>query len=226
LVIFENLRDQVVDKALSYWDSVQETSLYMRLSERYAGLSNPIQNLIVIASAVTIALILFLIPYSYYSDSTEQLEVFQDTAFTIKALDKVNRSAAELQSLPRSFSSEEMRSTLQQVFERSRILPEQIASITTATVEKSPSGGAGGMIWKNSKSEQVVANLKQLTLLQIVALGRSVEMEFQGMVFLDLAIKATNEDPHYFDVSYTFASFSQDEAAVPPADSKQRSKGR
>lgn len=228
-MFLENLKDQLIGRLQSYWDSLRESSAYIQASERYAGYPRSTQILIVVGLCGLLALFLFLFPNSYIESAREQYALYEETADLIRDLDKVNREAGELENLPKGLASAEMSNLIRSALDRARLQPDQIVSVEGQSMTKDAASEGKGLLWKSFPAEQVIANLKKLNLRQVVEIGRNVETLPAGLVLLDLALTATPDDPHYFDAVYTFASFqlaADVDKPAPRAAKPARFKGR
>lgn len=215
---FEDLKDQLRDQITSLKVRIQESSAWNELMDRYLDLNPPAQKAVLALTGAVFALVLFSIPYYFFSSSQDSVAYFEEKKQMIRDLYRVSRAVNALPPAPPPMSTEELRSAVQGILssERPSLLPDQIVSIT----EFDNSKGQGATLPKSLAQKGVAVNLSRLNVDQIARIGGRLQGLRPTIKMTGLRVQATAQDPHYFDVTYRLVAFGVPSAAEPPAPSR------
>ncbi|MCH2535150.1 MAG: hypothetical protein MK008_11970 [Bdellovibrionales bacterium] len=207
----EEIREDLKDQLLTTWEQVRDSSTFMSLKEKYEIMPQQTQKLIKILGGVLLALILFMLPYGYYSSSKEQMQRFEKTRLLLN--DLLEAQSAPTASTPAPPSLEALRTDVQGVLNRAALEQEQIVTVSEDT-------STSQLSFKNKDIQQrgLKVEFVKLILNQIVNIGSLLQGVHQSAKLIDIQIEAVNnqEEQGYFNVSYFLKTFE-----VPMAEKQQ-----
>ncbi|MCB0412639.1 MAG: hypothetical protein KDD22_08945, partial [Bdellovibrionales bacterium] len=182
---------------------IEENSTFNTLRERYQTLPASGQKGIQAGAIVLILLVLFMIPYSYFSSSWTYVEDFESNRQMIRELLAASRNSRLPPPLPPAQTSLQLESRVRGVLDGMRLIPEQIAAIT-------PLGDrpAGGLVPPAISQSGVSVDLRNLNLTQIVDIGQRLQNLDAGTKMMGLEIKASTDKENYFNVLFKVVNFS------------------
>lgn len=189
----EDLKDNLKSQFNQSWSRIQESSTYNQLLDRFENLSPSAQKLTLMGAGALLALIVISIPYSYYSQSTEHVMVYEDKRSLIRELLKVTRESSEVPDLPSAPSAEILKSNIENQLRSANLLPEQMKSIEVITAETR-------LIPRGLLEAGLKISLSKLNLRQIVDIGYNIQAVSPSVKMSDMNLIANAEDPRYFDV--------------------------
>jgi hypothetical protein len=208
----KELLDQLRDTLMVRWEQFQETDTYISLRDKYDNLSPRNQKVVIFSAFLVIFLFVFMIPYEWYMASSDSVAQFEDTKTTIQELLEVSQEAKSIPPDSQTMSSDELKSKVDKILGEKGISKEQVISSTQgqfANIQGSL------LIPASVIAAGVDVNLHKLNIKQVVDLAYEFD-HFSPMVkILNMAVKATKEDVHYYDATYRVASFSVKEAPTP-----------
>ena len=210
---FEDLRDQLSDRAQALWGRLQENSTFVQLTEQYQALPPNGQKAVIAGIGAFFALILFMIPWSYYSSSQDKITEFEDNKAIIEDLFAVKRDAGVLRSAPPRMDQNQIMSQAQARVAESGIPPERIR---VEPFDNKNTGKASSVIPKNVDQMGASVTVSKLNLTQLVDLGDKLQTITNGIKMIALEARAAADDPRYFDVTYKIANFSIPEPVAKP----------
>ena len=221
---FDDLKEQLSEKI----EELKDSELWQTASEKFQGLSQPIQKLIVWASVVCGTLFLFTCmgPVGYLNESSNEIAIFEDKREQIQRLLVAKQRENQTNNIPQQMSSSQFRNSIQSVLSAERLLPEQNSGVSTFDASKSALNPKNS---KNIQKEGFQIALKKLNLNQVVNIGFKLENINPAVKMAGLEIQANTEDDHYFDVIYKITKFSLNLAPpkkTPPAKNKKPRKKR
>ncbi len=213
------IRDQIIQSLKQYWEQIQETQVYGQLQDRYQNLTPQGQKITQVLCLFAFLGSLLYLPLSQMSVSQDLIHEFENQRELIRDLFKAYRSSgATPQVAPAPMSSITI-STIQSQLQNSRLLPEQIISVSTAMAEQ-------GIIPSSLLSEVVEVKLSKLNLKQIVEIGTQLTNISNAIKIKDLLIQAKSEMMGYFDVQFKLYSLKVPEPLpeAPPEPLEQKGK--
>lgn len=205
----DELKDQLKTSFQTTWERIQESEAYNQLNDKYQNLSPSGQKVAQVVTALVIAGIVFYSPISQLQISSELLGQFEEKRTLIRDLFKTYReSSANLQMAPAPQSGE-LISTIQGSLQGSKLIPEQIVSVT-------PTQAEGRLIPANLQQEVVEVKLAKLNLRQVVDIGTQLANISQAVKVKDMFMQANAEMAGYFDVVYKLYALKVPEALPEP----------
>lgn len=214
--------DQLKDTLLSRWEQFQETDTYISLQEKYDNLPPRGQNAVVFFSFFFVFLMIFSVPYSWFSTSRDSVVEFEDVKHTIVDLLDVSQEIKNLPPVALSISTADLKERTQKIFTDKGLNKDQISNINE-TQFSNPQGS--NLIPPQINAAGVEANLKQLTLKQIVDIAYELERISPLVKVLNMDMKATDADPHYYNVQFRVSSFMVKESGPSTSDTPQNRRG-
>ncbi len=198
----DDIKDQIIERAKTLSEQIQESSIYINLKERYENLSANGQRLTIVgASAFCIFLVLYS-PFSWLTTSSDYVTDFEETRGLIRELLQSSRdpSATLAISIP-GLPIPQLQSQVEETLKRAQLSTEQINSIK-ATSEPSR------LIPSELSFGDLEVSLQKLNIKQIVDLGHNLQSLNPLVKLKDLQMKANSTDQRYFDVIYTLSSIN------------------
>lgn len=202
---FEDLKDQLRDQFTTLKVKIQESPAWNELMDRYLDLNPPAQKAVLAFVGAFFALILFSIPYYFFSSSQESVDYFEEKKQMMRDLYRVSRAVNALPPAPQPMSADELKNAVQGILssERPALLPDQIVSIT----EFDNSKAQGATLPRSLAQRGVAVNLSRLNVDQIARIGGRLQGMRPTIKMTGLRIQASTQDPHYFDVTYKLVAF-------------------
>ena len=201
--------DQLKDTLLARWDQFQESDTYISLRERYDNLPPRGQKLAVFAAFFMAFLVVFSIPYAWFATSQTTVVEFEDTKDTIEDLLEVSQEVKNMPPQSLGIASSELKMRVDKILAEKGLSKEQITSVNE-TQFTNPQGST--LIPAQITAAGIEAHLKQLTLKQVVDIGYDLDRISPLVKVLNLEMKATEADVHFYDVQFRVSSFSVKEA--------------
>lgn len=208
LVIFEQIKEQF----LARWEQFQDSETYLQLKEKYDNLSPLGQKSLIALSVFFVFLFIFVTPYSWYATSEEYVLSFEDNKNLITNLLDVSQEAKKIPQHTQKLSSSDLKNRMDKILQDKWIPKEQIERIAESQF-KNPQGS--NLIPHGIDQNGVELNIKKLTLKQIVDLGYEFERISPMVKTLSLEMKASPENPHYYNTEFKISSFSVPDAPQP-----------
>jgi hypothetical protein len=196
--------DDLKDKLREALQSLKESSLWIQLSEKYHDLPPRGQTASLFGVGFLLALLLLLIPYSFFSSSQDQMLEVEDKKQLMRDLFQVTREVSALPPAPPTISVGEMRTQIQMELSNLGIQPEQFGPMMdfdNATTNSTS-------LPRNLQQPGVSINLTKLNLQQIVEVGQKLMAIRPTTKLVGLEVKAQTPDPHYFDVTYKIVALN------------------
>lgn len=216
--------EQLKDTILARWDQFQETDTYISLKEKYDNLPPRGQKLVIFSAFFLVFFVFFSIPLAWYTSSQTYVADFEDTKQTIAELLEVSQEIKTLPTMNIGTSTADLRSRVERILAEKGLGKEQIASLSEGQFTN-PQGS--NLIPQQIAASGIEASLKQLTLKQIVDIGYELERISPLVKVLNLRMKATESDVHYYDVQFRVSSFAvRDAAQAAPGGNNNRPNNR
>lgn len=203
----EDLKDQLNERAQAYWSRIQESSLYIRLHEKYADLNPTSQRLVLAVGSILLVLFTLMIPWSYISSSQQSVADFEANKAILRDLFRVSRASAELASAPPQLDPSTLSSQATAQLQTMNLQAEQIAGVTV--VDNAQGGPKLPGVPNAVQQKGIEVRLKKLNLRQVIEIGyQLLTLQRTGLKMTGLTVTASSPDPHYFDAMYRIISFS------------------
>lgn len=223
MAAFEDLKERLSSDLKLRWDQLQETSLFIRVKERYENLTPAMQKVTVAGIALLFLYLVFAIPMDFYTASSESVTAFEDKRQLIRDLLKVSRESQDVPDLPVPPDLGSLRSQIENVVSAARLMPEQIKGTENSAEPVK-------LIPGNLNQGAVTVSLAQLNLRQIIDLGYAFQGISSSIKMTDLKMEANTKDPRYFDVIYKLVILAvpsqQEEMPEPEAPPPPKRKGK
>ncbi|MES2965598.1 MAG: hypothetical protein V4760_17080 [Bdellovibrionota bacterium] len=198
----EDIRDSVKEQFSAVFARVRESSAFIELSEKYQSLSPTAQKGALAGGGLLAFLILMLVPWMYFSSSSDQLTQYEDKRSLVQTVYQVSREASSVglrNSAP--IAASDFQSKAQGIVTESALQPEQMQYVSPIPAATVPG------IAKSIDQAGVEVSLKKLNLSQVIDIGYKLQsMDSRGRL-LGLDIKASTTDRHYYDVIYRVIGF-------------------
>lgn len=214
---WDEIKERLQEQFNALAAKIQENQAAQKLIERYQDLSPELQKAVLFGLGSLVALILFLFPWMFYSGSITQLDEFEEKKQVIRDAFHYGRMAAILPPAPPATSTIELQDSINTLLkgQQPQLLPDQIVSITPFDnfAAKSPA------LPINLLQSGLAISLSRLNLKQIVDIATQIQELRSTAKMVGLKVKATEENPHYFDVTIKMVLFNlpEDPSAKLPA---------
>ncbi|MGE4132441.1 MAG: hypothetical protein AB7F86_12435 [Bdellovibrionales bacterium] len=214
--MFDDLREQLRERATEIASKVQETSAFNSAREWYESQSARGQLIVKALMGTVLAIVFIYPPYSYISSSSDYLEQFETNRSLIQGLLRASQSAKEPPALPPPMPSSNIKSRIQNVTMGQKLTAEQIGPM-----EDVPQEAYASFVPAGVEFAAVVASIKKLTLRQIIEIGNAIQNMAPGVKLMGLDVVQSPGMDHYYDVNFQVASFgiqpvADDEPSPPP----------
>lgn len=216
----DDLKDQMGTQFRHSWEQFQESSLYNQLKDRYENLTPLAQKLSIVGIVLLFTLIVFSIPWGFYSQSSQYISEFEGKRNIIRDLLKVSREAHDNPDIPVPPPLESVKNQIDTTLKAAQLIPEQMKGIEIVT-EKSD-------IVPATLSKGILrVSLAKLNLRQIVDLGYAMQAINSSLKMKDLSIEANLQNPKYFDVVFKLIALNvpQEPLPAPPEVEEPKNKG-
>lgn len=198
----DDIKDQLNEKISSLWGELEENSTFNTLRERYQSLSTNAQKGLQVGGALLLLLLMFYIPYSYFSASSANVRDFEANREMIRSLLEASRNSRLAPPLPPAQDVGQLTNRVQMIIGGFRLLPEQMGGVQ-------PLSGnlAGGLASPAITQNGVAVTLNTLNLSQVMEAGQRFQSLGEGTKLLGLDMKASSKEG-YFDVIFKIVNFS------------------
>jgi hypothetical protein len=208
-MILEDLKDQFVDRAQALWSQIQESSSYIRISEKYSDMNPAAQKASLIGGSIVALLLILIFPLSYISSSNDSLQTFESKKTLLRELFRVSRASRDADAAPPTVNSAELINKAQNQLRLANLPPDQIKSVSEFD-NSLPQSGTRPLpsVPKEVQQKGIEVSLAKLNLRQVVEIGFQLQAMDRSLKMMGLSIDADQADPHYFNVIYQLVSFS------------------
>lgn len=220
---FEELREQLKDRAAEAMAKIQETSAYNTARERYESQTPAVQKAITLGGVGLAIFVVLMFPYSYISSGSESLTQFEENRELIQGLLRASRSAKEPAPLPPPVSPDTLKSSVDRVLRDAGLLPDQVGLIEGIPESVIKDLAPAGVI-----PTGVVARMKKLNLSQVIEIGNFLQNMGPGMKLLAAEVLQSAGTTHYYDytvqiVQFGLPTFNESEPEAPAKGAKKAS---
>ncbi len=219
-MIIDDLKEQLVEKATQVWGQIQEHPSFTNIKEKYESLSPTGQKLSLLGVASLLLIMLLLVPLSYYSSASSNMEQFEAKKNLIRELFHLQHATSELPPLPLATTAQDLASQARAKLDGARLQAEQIKSVLPFD---HPIAGVNKPINQNT----IEVSLQKLNLTQIKDIGVSLQ-NLPNVKMISLSVEASQPalpGIHYFNAVYRLTNFSlpaEPVAAAPKTGGKKK----
>lgn len=209
--LLDDLKEQFRERILPLLNAAKEHPSVVSLLEKWESLTSLQRRVGLIGGGAVIGLILLMIPYSYYTAGSEALTFFEEKRALVSGLLKVKQERDLAPQLPPGIPTHQIQSHAEGIIGGANLIEEQKGGVQTlaSSALNSP------LIPKEIEKSAIRVTLNKLNLNQLIELGHQIQ-NLQNVKMTALQIEADSQDPHYFNVHYTLASFSLPQMPVSP----------
>ncbi len=208
---FDDIKDNLKSQLGQTWSRFEDSSAYNQLRDRFENLTPTNQKLVLVGAGALTALLIFSIPFSYYSTSSEYVTTYEDKRGLIRELLKVTRESNEVPDLPTAPKADMLKNAIEGQLNMAKLLPEQMKGIEVMAAET-------GLIPKGLLESGLRVSLAKLNLRQIIDIGYNIQAISSSVKMNALNITANPEDPRYFDVEMRLVSLAVPQAHIEMPD--------
>lgn len=213
---FQDIKEQITDQLVNQWNRFTESTLYIQSREKYEDLSSTKQKIVLVVGSIVIFLLIFSVPYSYFTAASAEIERFESVRQLTRDLLRVTRT----QDAPpvENISASLLIGRIQDELKVFRLTKEQIAKVEPVSVAQMANLRVAP---PQIEEEAVQLVLAQLNLKQIIDIGHRMANLGETLKLSAMTIQATKNKPGYFDAIMQVSTFS---AVLPKADSGPKDK--
>ncbi|MBS1970463.1 MAG: hypothetical protein JSU04_09145 [Bdellovibrionales bacterium] len=215
---FDDIKDNLKSQLGQTWSRIEDSSAYNQLRDRFENLTPTNQKLVLLGAGALTALLIFSIPFSYYSTSSEYVTTYEDKRSLIRELLKVTRESNEVPDLPIAPNADMLKNTIEGQLNMAKLLPEQMKGIEVMAADT-------GLIPKGLLESGLRVSLAKLNLRQIIDIGYNIQAISPSVKMNAINITANPEDPRYFDVEMKLVSLAVPQAHVDMPDAGDEEAG-
>lgn len=216
---FDDLKDRISEQLSEIWGKIQDSPTYNTLRERYDTLSPAGQRGLIFGGLGLATLLLFSLPYSYLSSSSDYNAKFENNRQLLRGLLRASRLASEASSVPTAASADEIKGRIQNEIATFNLLPEQVGGV----IDLETSSLGSPLAASSLPTAGVGLSLKKLNLKQIVDIGYKLQDLSPTVKLAGVETTAGKPDPRYFDVLFKLVVFKMPEVAAGTAGETDKS---
>ena len=179
---------------------IVESSAFNQLREKFEEQTATAQKALTLGAVALVALLLLSFPLGYLAIARENVTQFEENRGLIQGLLRAARSAKEPSPLPPPASLPMLKSGLERVLHENQVSPEQLGEVMGAP-------GMPTLAPPAVTQTGLVANIKQLTLTQIVSIATGLANLGAGTKLIGLDVVQTAEQDHYYDINVRLINF-------------------
>lgn len=191
--------EQIKERILLAWSQFLESSLYNSFREQFDALSRRTQQLVVAGFSLVVTLILIMIPYSYWSTSSDHMTNFETNRSLIRELLKAVRFKQENPSFPPQVPSQVLQTRVDDALKEMNLNADQIGSIAAMS-------GRSPLVPAGVKMDGLDVELKKLNILQVIDIGHRLQTLDPSLKMIGLNVQRSPAQSHYYDVSFKIIS--------------------
>ena len=191
--------EQIKERLMLMWSQFLESSLYNSFREQFDALSVQTQKIIIAGVSFVVVLILVMIPFSYWSTSSDHMTNFEANRNLIRELLKAVRFKQENPSFPPQIASQILQTRIDDTLKEMNLNADQIGSI-------SPISGRSPLVPAGVRMDGLDVELKKLNILQVLDIGHRLQTLDPSLKMLGLSVQRSPAQSHYYDVSFKIIS--------------------
>ena len=209
--------DDLKDRFKSEWaqtvERFNENPLVEKVKDRFENLNSIQQKLVLFGCTAFLLLIVFSVPWGWYSNSSDTEAEYLAKRDLIRELFKTQKESMNVPNIPLAPSPTSLKSRIEdQLSQEIRLLPEQIVSVDTMSASITgvpPQHIQGG----------VIVQLDKLNIRQAIDIGKKLVNISPSVKMKDFNLTASSEKAGYFKVSYFLVSLNvPDLTATEPSE--------
>lgn len=213
---FKDIKDQFAERLKEVGQKISENESVIQLVERYKALSPVMQKVIAGVSIVLALYIIYSIPASYVTTSTEYEDNFNYNRGLIRGLFRSARQPIINAEKFSGMNTDELKTRVDGLMASALVVESQKGS-------SYPSKNALSVALPAAiKQEGMTFEIKKLNLKQVVSLGEQISTMHPNAKLAAVEIRADEQDPHYFNVKYSVTSLSLPMKSEAKAPTKKR----
>lgn len=205
---FEILTDQIKEQLQATAGRISESPAWNQLVEQFQDRSPAAQRAILASLGFALALIIFWIPWMFFSDSMDTLSRFEDKKKIARDAYHFGRTASAIPATNDTMSTMDLRNAVNGVLTSAEpmLLPEQTVSINEFDNSKAQSTA----LPKGLAQPGLMVSLTKLNLAQATNIGARFQSLRKTVTLVGVSIKAMTQPPgdHYFDATYKIVAFN------------------
>lgn len=218
--------DDLKEKLQEAWDEfvsrLEDSPAYNSLKEKFEALTPNAQKGAIWGGIVLCSLVMLSCPMSYWSDSSDFIEEYDEKRGMIRDLLRASHLAGQTGNLPIPMNLGAMTSQVQRILDSSRLLPEQMQGINP--IDAAQLGAP--LAPPNILQEAIEVSLNKLNIKQAVDIGYELQGMNDAVKLAGLDIAANPTDDHYFNVKYRLIKFSLPADPTPEENDSKRKNRR
>ena len=191
--------EQIKERLQQMWSQFLESSLYNSFREQFDALPARTQKLVVAGVSALVVLILVMIPFSYWSTSSEHMTNFEANRSLIRELLKAVRFKQENPSFPPQVSSQQLQGRVDEALKGLNLNADQIGQIA-------PMSGRSPLIPAGVRMDGLDIELKKLNILQVLDIGHRLQTLDPSLKMIGLSVQRSPSQSHYYDVNFKIIS--------------------
>jgi hypothetical protein len=215
---FDDIKDNLKSQLGQTWSRIEDSSAYNQLRDRFENLTPTHQKMVLAGAGALIALLIFSIPFSYYSTSSDYVTTYEEKRGLIRELLKVTRESSEVPDLPMAPPADMLKNMIEGQLHMAKLLPEQVKGIEVIAADTN-------LIPKGLLEGGLRISLAKLNLRQIVDIGYNIQAISPSVKMNTLNVTANAEDPRYFDAEMKLVSLAVPQAHIEMPESPDEAGG-
>jgi hypothetical protein len=198
-MLFEDQIEQGKEYLENLSSRVQESSLYIQLSDRFNSLSPSFQKFVIVFGLGLFIVLLISAPLANYHESVENMTAFEERKTLTQKVIDYNKNSSSQNPAPKRYNASELSREVKSLGKSYSInlLDNQIS----VSSENNPKKLITSAQQSNFKVKVDKANINQIT-----ALAYSIQKMNTSLILQGLEFKANSENPAYFDSSIEVAN--------------------
>lgn len=198
----KEIKEQFVEKLKDYGQKIADNETVIELVEKYKSLSPLVQRIIAGVTIVLAMYLIYSIPESYVTTSTEYEDSFESNRSLIRGLFRSARQPMIDANKFSGLSADQLKSRVEGLMSSALVVESQKG----ASYPSKPTLAA--QIPPAIKQEGMTFEIKKLNLKQVVTLSEQLSTMHPNTKLAAMEIQADEQDPHYFNVKYSVSSLS------------------
>lgn len=218
---FDEIKERLRDELKSFWDRIQDSSLYTQIKEKYENLTPQMQKITLFAMGAVFLFLVLSTPVAYVTTASENIAEFEEKRNVIRSLLQVTRDAKDMPNIPTPPPLESIQSNVDGILQSARLMPEQIVSneLTNEISSLIPANLMGG---------SVRVALSKLNIRQVMDISYELQNISQSVKLKDMQLQASADKSGYFDVQFVLVALNVPKIEIAPAieDDAPKTKNR
>lgn len=218
-MFIDDIKDRLLESAQAVKSKLEENDQYLAVKEKFDSLDPLAQKVIAGLVAFIIVFILFQIPMSYYSSSSENLALFDENRDLVLDLYRVKRRAMLAPQAPMPVPAADLEARARNALGAARVQPDQIKSVAFFD-NQGPR--ASSFIPKTVEQKGVEVRVANLNVTQIIDVGHALSTLAESVKMVAMEITPGSQPGSYFDASFKLVSFSASTGSSAASESRKK----